>query len=563
MQEDLPTDSAELPLRTDRLHADEPTSASCSSAGTERAPPPRLDGRVLRERYMLERRIGTGNMGQIYQALDSRRQEAGDPQPRVALKIVNPAWQAHSQSREALHQEAMLARTLAHANIVRIHDFDRDGELSFLVMEWLDGESLARFLDLRQRRPVARPHALKVIEAVARALAHAHAQGIVHADIKPGNIFLCGNGEVKLLDFGIARSSQDEANGAPVRGHTPEYASCEVLEGEPPGPVDDLFSLGCVAYRMLAGRRPFGHETALEAESAGHRPAVIDHLPAQQWQALDQALAFRRADRHPDINQFIAALKGPRPEHFAEARGVAGPRGEDRLAAAEESPGTDGLTDSAWQDPGEAGGWRLPAAAVLLGLLALGTLLGWPRPGQDSTLPDAVGSALPEQAPLPVASRHDPLPALEISPPPRKPDPVASQVPRIALEPLALPRVRAVAVPARDTPRRMTEEAVTGHQEPFVPMSALRLRRYAEPDFFPTDGTGPDGWVDISFVIDTRGLPHSVRIIDGGQGEIAPETIIAAVSSWRFQPVAIDGEVTAVRSEVRLHFAPDRQAVGL
>lgn len=369
--EELPTDWSEEIARTHIVgledtarHRVSPRAAASNRPAIERRAAPRsprqalVPGVVLRDRFVLYSRLESGgSMGQIFKALDRHREEAGARNPWVAIKVVSQPLARYAQAREALRHEAASARRLSHPNIVRVFDFDRDGDHTFMTMEWLEGESLARLLDRRRGRPLARHHAMKIAEGLCRGLAHAHAQGLVHADVKPANLFVTPTGLTKLLDFGVARAlrgSDDPELAGGLRGHTPEYASCEVLEGRDPMPQDDLFSLACVTYRMLAGQRVFGGRTALEAEAAGIEPAPIANLPHSQWRALARALAFRRADRFPDVTSFIAALKGPREElrrHDAHAE-------------------TELLLQSMER-------WGLGAPALAAGLLLLAALALW------------------------------------------------------------------------------------------------------------------------------------------------------------------------------------------
>jgi serine/threonine protein kinase len=343
-------------------------------------------------------------MAEIYKALDRRREQAGTRPHWVALKVVASA-DDRSPAAEALQREASLAARLDHPNIVRVFGLDRDGSHLFLAMELLAGESLAHRLDRRQQRPLPRLQVVPLIEALCRALAYLHGRGLVHGDIKPGNLFITADEQVKILDFGIARDLQAATPVTP-RGRTAEYASCEVLAGEPPVPADDVYSVACVAYRMLAGHRPFGNQTAREAEVAGRRPAVIETLPAAQWQALERALSFRRAERPADLGQFIALFKGSRDEVEPPAPVAA----SAPPAATSEPPS---------QPPSQrwpfAGTW-----AAFVAICALGAAVVWvvprhmPRqstnPAPRQLLPPAPDPGAPAVAPQP-APPYDPVPA--------------------------------------------------------------------------------------------------------------------------------------------------------
>lgn len=270
-------------------------------------------GTTLRDRFVLQEKLATGGMGEIFRALDLRRQEAGAANPWVAIKLVSPANPRYTEALALLQQEAALARRLDHPYIVRVFDFDRDGDQAFVTMEWLDGESLAALLDSQRHRPLPPGQARQILNEAGDALQFAHGRGITHADVKPGNIFVTTDGSIRLLDFGIARAS-DTAHAAESQARTPGYASCEVLEHQPATPQDDVFSLACVAYRMFSGRRPFSFGDALAAERAGEQPQPIPWLGRAEWRALQHALAFRREARPRDVREFLRQFNAPDAE---------------------------------------------------------------------------------------------------------------------------------------------------------------------------------------------------------------------------------------------------------
>ncbi len=293
---------------------EEPLELSASTESTQPLPaessndlPP---GTVLEDRFVLVSRIERGSMGTVYKALDQQRKDAGAEDPWVAIKLITADFSSHSAAADALKNEAKIGCQLKHPNIVCTHALHEDSEHLFISMEWLDGESLSQLLDRKRPHTIPREQALNIIEQLALGLAHAHAQGVVHADVKPGNVYIAQSGEIKLLDFGIARHGDDmpAANGLLAR--TPAYASCEVLEGGDTTSQDDLFSLAAVAYRVLAGKRPFGSANALEAEGEQREPVPVPGLAPQQWRALRAALAWRREHRSADVQSFITEFFG-------------------------------------------------------------------------------------------------------------------------------------------------------------------------------------------------------------------------------------------------------------
>jgi serine/threonine protein kinase len=290
------------------------------------APPPAFQWSrpalaVVRDRYRLLEEIGKGGMSTVYKALDLRREEAGDPQPLVALKMLNESLMDPARAVRTLWREARNARALAHPNIVQVIDYDRDGEAHFIIMELLDGQSLTRILREVEGTGLPPGRAFPIIEDIGRALAHAHARGLVHGDFKPSNAMLTRAGTVKLLDFGVARPYLAEAavelaavgdQSDPFVALTPPYASPEMLEGDDPDPRDDVFALALVSYQLLSGRHPLDRVSAVEARDAGMRPARIDTLSRGSWRALEAALAFDRDARTESVEEFVAKLTGRR-----------------------------------------------------------------------------------------------------------------------------------------------------------------------------------------------------------------------------------------------------------
>ena len=185
-------------------------------------------------------------------------------------------------------------------------------------MEWLEGRTLADILDSPETRAIDVDRALEIVRQVGRALDYAHRCGIVHADVKPGNIMIQPDGTAKLFDFGVARVRQAQKSpGEPepqlIGAMTPAYSSVEVLNGEEPVAADDVFSLGCLLYRLIAGYRVFGPRNAAEAAEEGMTPQRLDALSATQWSALSRAMAFARGDRFASMEGFIDALEGEAP----------------------------------------------------------------------------------------------------------------------------------------------------------------------------------------------------------------------------------------------------------
>lgn len=274
-------------------------------------------GSVLKERFVLEAIVGKGGMGTVFRARDLRKVEAQDRFPYVAIKVLNEDFQRHPDSLKQLQREARKAQQLAHPHIVSVHDFDRDGANVFLVMELLEGQSLDKVIKKTDGKGLPLTEALAIIAALGQALGHAHSKNVIHLDFKPANAFLCNDGTVKVLDFGIARAKQrvdlpdaeqTHFNVSALGALTPSYASCEMLLGVDPDPRDDIYALACVAYELLTGKHPFGRQSAQFAQEYKLKPARPRGLPRQNWQALLHGLAFEREQRTATTAQLIAGL---------------------------------------------------------------------------------------------------------------------------------------------------------------------------------------------------------------------------------------------------------------
>lgn len=271
-------------------------------------------GSVLRDRFVLQERLSGGSMGVVYKALDRRLAEAGSQEPWVAIKVLSPQLARSGSALRALQQEAAKSRCLAHSNIVRFIDFDREEDLYYIVMEWLEGRTLAEILDSPDSRKIDFETAFGIVQQIGKALEYAHRCGIVHADVKPGNIMILPNGDAKLFDFGVARVLQrqqvdaDEFDPAVLGALTPAYSSLQVLTGEDPVPSDDVFSLGCLLYRLVAGYRVFGPRNAAEAAGAGMTPQRLAGVSNEQWSAIRKALSYARVTRFETMREFMDAL---------------------------------------------------------------------------------------------------------------------------------------------------------------------------------------------------------------------------------------------------------------
>ncbi len=290
-------------------------------------------GSLLRDRFLLQEQVSGGSMGVVYKAMDRRLAEAGSNDHWVAVKVLSPKLAENAQALRALQQEAAKGRCLVHPNIVRFIDLDRDDELFFMIMEWLEGRTLADILDSKDAAVIDNKAAFRIIRQIGDALDYAHRCGIVHADIKPGNIMILPNGDAKLFDFGVARVRQQHSDAefdpGVLGALTPAYSSMQVLTGEEPVAADDVFSLSCLLYRLIAGYRVFGPRDAAEASQEGMKPQRLKGLNDDQWRALKKGLSYSRVTRFASVREFVDALDEDQDEPFIVEE-------PDRFTAAED-----------------------------------------------------------------------------------------------------------------------------------------------------------------------------------------------------------------------------------
>jgi serine/threonine protein kinase len=275
-------------------------------------------GSVVGERYELLEQLGAGGMGTVYKARDRLRAEAQDRNPYVALKVIGERFKEHPDSIIALQREVSKAQKLAHPNVITVHEFFRDGPHYYMTMELLEGEPLNDCLKGKLAGGTTMEKAWPIINGVGEGLKYGHQKGIVHSDVKPGNIFLCKDGTVKLLDLGISRSIPitDDPNtehtlfdaGERLGGLSPPYASLEMWMRDTPDPSDDIYALACVSYQLLTGRHPFEGLSAKKAYEADLTPGRIESLARGQWAALSGGLQFLRADRTKSVDEFLREL---------------------------------------------------------------------------------------------------------------------------------------------------------------------------------------------------------------------------------------------------------------
>jgi eukaryotic-like serine/threonine-protein kinase len=271
---------------------------------------------VLSNRYQLLQTLGSGGTAVVYRARDLMLER------QVAIKVLRPDFGKDDTFRERFRQEARAAANISHPNIVTVHDFGLDNDRLFIVMEYVPGTDLKTML--RQRGQFSLEEAIPLILQACAGLGYAHRSGIVHCDVKPHNMLVTPEGQLKVTDFGIARAlagiHPDEKSD--VVWGSPQYFSPEQASGAAPSPASDVYSLGVVLYEMLTGRLPLIADTATELARM-HRdeppvpPRKINpNLPASLERILLKVLSKEPAARYRSADQFGQVLStfGRAPE---------------------------------------------------------------------------------------------------------------------------------------------------------------------------------------------------------------------------------------------------------
>ncbi|MBU8895345.1 serine/threonine protein kinase [Corallococcus sp. H22C18031201] len=265
-----------------------------------------IPGQMVANRYRVEKWLGAGGTSTVYQVMDLAKNQ------RVALKVLAVPHADEDMVRR-FRQEVQHAQALEHINILHVFDVGWDGERHYLTVELLDGKDLRQVL-LEQRPTLA--NALRWLTHATVALEHAHAHGVLHRDVKPGNLFITRTGVLKLMDFGLAKSAHvmgSTAQGATLG--TPEYMAPEQVMGTPPvSPATDLYALGVVAYELFTGQLPFRHSQPvplmfLHVQEPPVPPRTLrPDLPEPFERIVLKLMRKRPEERYPSATALRAAL---------------------------------------------------------------------------------------------------------------------------------------------------------------------------------------------------------------------------------------------------------------
>jgi serine/threonine protein kinase len=311
-----------------------PTAAAISTSGRapEAAPNARshaaarrvwLAGDVVRGRYRLVRVLGQGTAGTTFEAIDLYRADLPDTSPQLAIKLLHREVSEQPEQLAELRRALCRQQSLAHPSILRVFDFDRDGDTAFFTMELLSGAPLDHVLARRNGELLERRLALSIVHAVGTALMHAHSRGVVHGDLRPHRVFLTDDGQVRVLGFGARAVEPGSRTRNPDAAQEPPGVAHNSAEGQShadvAGSSDDLFSFASFAYTLLTGATPVANRAAVAArEARGHGPRP-DVFTQRQWQVLRAAL-----DPQAQLKDFLARLEptstsSPQPAIHATA----------------------------------------------------------------------------------------------------------------------------------------------------------------------------------------------------------------------------------------------------
>ena len=278
-------------------------------------------------KYEIRRTLGRGAMGVVYEAYDPMIKR------RVALKTIRGDQLTGEDAATVVarfRREAQAAGRLNHPNIVAIYDFDEDEGTSFIAMEYVEGRDLKTAFEGHER--FANAEIVRIMSQILDALGYSHRQGVIHRDIKPGNVFLQEDGTVKVADFGIAHIESSSLTQVGSVMGTPSFMSPEQIQGLPVDGRSDLFAAGVILYQFLTGERPFaGSATTTMQKVLKQDPLPPSTLNVQLPESVDavvrKALAKRPEDRYPDAQSFAEALRAAMAPATTTTSGAVAPTG--------------------------------------------------------------------------------------------------------------------------------------------------------------------------------------------------------------------------------------------
>lgn len=259
---------------------------------------------VLNGRYELIERVGSGGMSVVYKAKDRALGRI------VAVKMMHESFTSDEGFLKRFQQEAHSAANLAHPNIVTVHDIGQDGFKHFIVMEFVEGQTLKQIIRSYEGDPLPISRALDLVIQVSNGIGYAHRANLVHCDVKPQNVIVTVDDRVKVADFGIARaiSTTTQQQVSQIWG-TPQYFSPEQAAGDTPSPASDVYAIGVILFEMLTGQLPFAAEshTAMALKHLHTPPPLVTEfnpaVPSQLAQIINKLLAKEPAGRYRTAGQ--------------------------------------------------------------------------------------------------------------------------------------------------------------------------------------------------------------------------------------------------------------------
>ena len=314
-----------MAIKCPKCYSENPeTKQFCADCGTQ-LPPPQSHPPVVTEtlqapvrelttgstfagRYQIIEELGHGGMGKVYKVFDT------DIREKIALKLLRPELALDRETIERFSNELKLARKISHRNVCRMFDLGKAEDTTFITMEFVPGEDLKKFI--RKSGQLGAGRAVSIAKQVCEGLAEAHHLGVIHRDLKPQNIMVDEDGNVRIMDFGIARSMTSKGRTGPgVMIGTPEYMSPEQVEGKDVDPRADIYSLGIILYEMLTGRVPFEGDTAFaigvkhKSETPRDPRSLNAQIPLDLGRLVLKCLEKDKEKRYQSADELRAQLE--------------------------------------------------------------------------------------------------------------------------------------------------------------------------------------------------------------------------------------------------------------
>lgn len=508
--------------------------ASCFQCGQERRRATLTRGQVIADRYELVRVLGHGGMGTVYEVVDRYLDE------RLALKVLAGAGIASTEARRRFRDEIKLARRIRHPNVCAIHEYGEVEDLQYIVMELVQGQDLKQYL--RNKGPLELTEAVDLARQIGAGLHAIHEAGVVHRDLKPANVMRTDTGQLRLMDFGIAKGfGEERATTSGVVVGTAEYMSPEQAQGGRLDPRSDVYALAIVVYELLTGEVPFRANTLL-ATIMLHltEPPALDKplIPSAIAPVLRRGLAKKAEERYETSEAMVTALvdaaagKAPLETSAIATRDVAnvskapdasapprGGRGALIAAGVLVMAGAGWIAFRTTTPPAASAVPRpmvSPEPAVAAAAAATATPVS--TAGLASTVPTRVAAPSPTMTATAgvVATPAAPLPIPAVTPsatpPPGTPVVATTPAPEVAPAPAAAVATGLLQIGARPF-ARVTVDGVDAGLLPLKPLELSAGRhvvRFIHPDYQPlqrviTVRAGETAKVFIDFALD--GLP--------------------------------------------------------